>query len=254
MLRSRLIPTLLIEEGGLVKGSEFQKHKYVGDPINAVKLFNDKEVDELILFDISVTNKKSDPDYKMIQDIVSEAFMPIGYGGGVSSMTQVEKLFKIGIEKIVINSAAFHDPSLISQISKVIGSQSTVVSIDVRKSLFGKYEVFVNNGTKNTKISPIEYAQKMEKLGAGEIIVTSINKEGKGGGYDIGLLESVSSATSIPIVGSGGAGNLGDVLELNRNTSVAAAAAGSMFIFHGKHKAVLINYPEYGELERLYAK
>lgn len=249
MLKKRLIPVLLVADGGLVKGVNFKNHIYIGDPINAVKLFNDKEVDELIFLDIFATKNKTDPDYKMIQDISSEAFMPVGYGGGVNSMRHVESLFKIGIEKVVINSAAFFQPQFVREISDSVGTQSVVISIDVKKSIFGKYEVFVENGTTCTRMVPVDYAKKMEQLGAGEIIVCSIGNEGVGRGYDLRLLGDIAAAVSIPVVGLGGAGNLEHVSALINATNISAAAAGDMFVFHGKHKGVLISYPSYDELQ-----
>lgn len=252
MLRVRVIPTLLLRNDGLVKGAQFKKHKYVGDPINAVKIFNEKEVDELVFLDISATNNGKEPNYDLLQDIASEAFMPFGYGGGINKVSQIERLFSLGVEKVVINSAALDNPQLISDASKLAGSQSIVVSMDVKKSLFGKYEVYSNSGTVNTKLDPIEHAIKVAKLGAGELIVCNIGHEGTGKGYDSKLINMISSAVEIPVVASGGAGRLADFSEAYQIGHASAVAAGDMFTFYGKHKAVLITYPAYHELENCF--
>ncbi len=252
MLKTRVIPVLLLRDSGLVKGKQFKNHKYVGDPINAVKIFNEKEVDELIFLDISATSNKREPNFDLISDIASEAFMPFGYGGGITSVKQIEKLFSIGTEKVIINSAAFHNPQLISEASQVAGSQSIVVSMDIKKTLLGGYEVFVENGRTRTKQSPVEYAKKMQDLGAGELIVCSIEREGGAKGYDVKSLDLISNAVDIPVVALGGAGKMQDFSEVINQTHVSAVAAGDMFVFHGKHKAVLITYPDYSEIEKLF--
>lgn len=252
MLRIRVIPTLLLRNAGLVKGAQFKDHKYVGDPINAVKIFNEKEVDELVFLDISATPNKRGPNYALIRDIASEAFMPFGYGGGITSVEQIEKLFNLGVEKVVVNSAAFSNPDLIVDASSVSGSQSIVVSMDVKKSFWGGYEVWVNNGTVRTRQNPVDYAKRMESLGAGELIVCSIDREGTAKGYDLKLLEDISKSVGIPVVASGGAGKLVDLADAVNVGHVSAVSAGSMFVFHGRHKAVLITYPKYSELTVLF--
>ena len=252
MLGVRVIPTLLLRNAGLVKGAQFQNHKYIGDPINAVKIFNEKEVDEIVFLDISATEEARGPNYDLIKDIASEAFMPFSYGGGISSVDQIEKLFSIGVEKVIINSEAYNNPLLITEASSIAGSQSIVVSIDVKKSFFGKYEVFINNGTKNTKQNPIEYALKMQALGAGELIICNISNEGMETGFDNKLLNKICSSVDIPVVASGGAGSLSDFADAYHHGHVSAVAAGNMFVFYGRHKAVLITYPEYNELVKLF--
>jgi len=252
MLRTRVIPVLLLQESGLVKGQQFKNHKYVGDPINAVKIFNEKEVDELVFLDVSATDENREPDFELIADIASEAFMPFAYGGGVKTVEQVERLFSIGVEKAIINSAAFYNPDLVKDAAKVSGSQSVVVSIDVKKSLFGSYEVYVNNGRAKTKLDPVIYAKQMQDYGVGELIVSSIDREGTGKGYDINLLEMVANAVDVPVVGLGGAGCVQDLADAKNKTAVSGLAAGDLFVFHGKHKAVLITYPKYSELEKLF--
>ena len=252
MLRTRIIPTLLLQEGGLVKGKKFKDHKYVGDPINAVKIFNEKEVDELVFLDISATKRKCNPNFDLIADIASEAFMPFGYGGGITNVMQIEKLFYLGVEKVIINSAAFYKPKLINEAAKVSGRQSIVVSIDVKKTLLGGYEVYVENGQVRTKLNPVDYSKKMQDLGAGELILCSIDREGTSKGYDLHLLDVVSNSVEIPVVGLGGANCIQDLADAKNQTAVSGLAAGDMFVFHGKHKAVLITYPKYSELEVLY--
>ncbi|MAY60556.1 MAG: cyclase [Pseudoalteromonas tetraodonis] len=252
MLRVRVIPTLLLKNSGLVKGAQFKNHKYVGDPINAVKIFNEKEVDELVFLDISATETGKGPNFELLKDIASEAFMPFGYGGGVDNLEQIKRLFSIGVEKIIINSAAFYKPELIREASTISGNQSIVVSIDVKRSIFGKYSVYVRNGKVNTKMDPVEFAIKMQELGAGELIVCNIANEGKRIGYDNELLKVISNAVDIPVVASGGAGSLNDFADAYHKGHAASVAAGDMFVFYGKHKAVLITYPKYQELENLF--
>lgn len=251
MLATRVIPTLLLRNSGLVKGSKFKDHKYVGDPVNAVRIFNTKEVDELVFLDIAATPAHRKPNYSLLADIASQAFMPFGYGGGLTSIADIEALFKIGIEKAILNTAAVHNLEFVRNASDVAGAQSIVVSIDVRKSLLGKHQVFTQSGQLNTKLDPVELAKRVEEAGAGEIILTSIDKEGTGSGYDLELIRKVSSAVGIPVVASGGAGNLKHLQEAAQS-GASAVAAGSMFTFHGKHRAVLITYPEYTTLERLF--
>jgi cyclase len=252
MLRTRVIPVLLLKERSLVKGHKFKNHKYVGDPINTVKIFNEKEVDEMVFLDISATNENRGPDFNLLADIASEAFMPFAYGGGVKTVKQVEQLFSIGVEKVIINTAAFLDSNMVKEAVKVAGSQSVVVSMDVKMSLFGSYEVYINNGKTKTKLDPVSYAKQIQYYGVGELIVCSIDREGTGKGYDIKLLEIVSNAVDIPVIGLGGAGCLQDFADAKNKTVVSGLAAGDFFVFHGKHKAVLITYPQYSELEKLF--
>lgn len=252
MKRVRVIPALLIQKKGLVKSIQFKDHKYVGDPINAVKIFNEKEVDEIVVLDISATAEKRPPDIKQIQEIASEAFMPLGYGGGITTLDEIKKLISAGVEKVILNTAAFYHPELITEAAKYAGSQSIVVSIDVKKNFFGKYKVHINNGTKNTGIDPIEYAKKMEKARAGELLLNSIEKDGTFGGYDISLIELISSAVNIPVVAIGGAASVND-FALAVQHGASAVSAGSMFVFQRPHRAVLISYPSQKELkEKLF--
>lgn len=244
MLRPRVIPCLLVHEGGLVKTVGFKAPKYVGDPINAVKIFNEKEADELVVLDIDATVNGAEPDYKMIANLAAECRMPLCYGGGVRSAAQAKKIIGLGVEKVAMSSAAIENPGLIKQIADEIGRQSVVIVLDVKKRMFSKeYDVFIHNGKKNTKRSVIEVANQVETLGAGEIVVNSIDNDGRMKGYDLALARSVRDAVRIPITFMGGAGSLDDIGALIKTCGVVGASAGSLFVFKGVYKAVLINYP-----------
>lgn len=249
MSSTRVIPSLLLKDGGLVKTVKFSKERYVGDPINAVRIFNEKEVDELVLLDIGATIQKKEPDYDSIKEIVSEAFMPIGYGGGIKNLNQIEKLFKIGIEKIIINSAAFKDETLIKQASDIYGSQSVVVSIDVKKDIWKNYRIYTHSGSQKQKLSLSDAIMNLQDLGAGEIIVNSIDKDGTMSGYDFDLIRQASMNIDIPIVALGGASSVEDFANAIQ-AGASAVSAGSMFIFQGVHRAVLISYIKSKELEQ----
>jgi len=249
-LRPRVIPCLQVAAGELVKTRRFKDPLYLGDPINAVKIFNDLDCDELIVVDIRATLDGREPDYALIEEFASEAFMPLAYGGGINSVEQVRRILSIGIEKVVISTAAA-DGELISAAAAVFGSQSIVVSVDVRKTLLGRREVWTRSGTRNTGIEPRAYAAQMERYGAGELFVQSIDLEGARTGYDISLMRDVSAAVKIPVIACGGAGSLEDIYLLLQSGSIAAAAAGTMFVLHGKHKAPLISYPRAAEIAAL---
>lgn len=252
MFRPRLIPVLLLKNKGLVKTVKFKKETYIGDPINAVKIFNDLKADELVFLDITASKEERTIFVDLVKDIGDEAFMPFSVGGGIQSVEQIEKLLKAGAEKVVINTNAFINRGLIEDAAKFFGSQSIVVSIDVKKSLLGKYEIWILDGSKNTKKDPVIYAKEVEEHGAGEIIINSIDLDGMMTGYDIKLLKSISEEVSIPVVACGGAGNLEHLKEAYYKGSVHALAAGSIFVFHGPRKAVLINYPNKEELKELF--
>ena len=253
MRRIRVIPTLLMsrERGGLVKGKQFRKHVYVGDPINAVKVYNDKGVDEIAILDIDATRDGRTPDFEWVQEICGEAFMPLAYGGAVSRIEHVKELLQRGAEKVIINSANVTSFNLVSEAARVAGSQSVVVSIDAKKTLFGGYRVFTHAATRDAGVDPVEFARKAEIAGAGEIMLTSVEREGTMSGYELGLVQRVASAVRIPVVASGGAGCIED-FEAAVQAGASAVAAGSMFVFIGKHRAVLISYPEQRDLERLF--
>lgn len=243
MLQTRVIPSLLMSDRRLIKTVKFKKPIYLGDPINTVRIFNDKFVDELILLDIGATRKSAEPDYAYLESIASQCFMPLGYGGGVTSAEQVRRLLSLGIEKVAINSAAVSDPELITRAADLAGSQSIVVSIDVKTDWRGRYEVRTHNGQRKTKLDPAEFAIEAENRGAGEILLNSIDQDGQMNGYDLKLIEHVSKAVSIPVVACGGAGRVEHFSKAVHEGGASAVAAGSMFVFSGPHKAVLINFP-----------
>lgn len=244
MLRPRIIPCLLVHKGGLVKTVSFKEPKYVGDPINAVKIFNEKEADELIVLDIDATVNNAEPDYKMIANLAAESRMPLCYGGGVCTPEQAKRIVGLGVEKVAISTAAVQNPDLISRIAEEIGRQSVVIVIDVKKRMFGKeYDVWINNGKQNTKLNALEFAVQAANLGAGEIVVNSIEHDGRMKGYDISLATRLREVVNIPITILGGAGSLDDMQALFAKCGVVGAAAGSLFVFKGVYKAVLINYP-----------
>ncbi len=248
MLKTRVIPCLLLKDGGFVKTVRFSQPRYLGDPRNIVRLFNEKEVDELVILDIDATREKRKPYFDLVRDIVSEAFMPIGYGGGITTIEDIKQLYKIGVEKVVINTQAVKKPEFIREASVRFGSQSIVASIDVKKNLFGKYKVCTESGRKKCNVSPVEHAKAMEECGAGEIILNSIDRDGLMEEYDIELIKSVTSNVSIPVIALGGAGELKNFREAV-NAGASAVSAGSMFVYQGVHKAVLINYPTQKELK-----
>ena len=252
MLRTRVIPCLLLRNGGLVKTVKFADPKYVGDPINAVRIFNEKEVDELVFLDISATAAGRGPNLELIRDIATEAFMPFGYGGGVRTIEQVASLVAAGVEKVVLNTVASERPDFVREAARLVGSSSVVVSVDVKRSLLGKYEVVTCNGTRRTGLEPAEWSRRVEDLGAGEIFLTAVDRDGTQKGYDLSLLRQVTEAVTIPVIASGGAGRLADFRAAVSEAGASAVAAGSLFVFHGKHRAVLITYPDYRELEQVF--
>lgn len=249
MLKTRVIPCLLLKNAGLVKTVKFKNPKYVGDPINAVKIFNDKEVDELIFLDISAAQSGQGPSLKVVSEIASECFMPLAYGGGVRSLADMRTLFTIGVEKVSVNSAAVDNPRFIREASEVFGAQSIIVSIDVKKNFRGCFEVYTQGGTKNSKIDPVDFARTMEEMGAGEILLNSIDRDGTMLGYDIDLIRKITSAVNIPVIACGGAGKIEHFSAAIERGNASAVAAGSLFVFHGRHRAVLITYPSQEELK-----
>jgi cyclase len=252
MLRPRIIPSLLIHENGLVKTVNFKDPKYVGDPINAVKIFNEKQVDELVFFDIDATVLNREPDYSLIEKLANQSRMPLCYGGGVKTVEQAQKIFSLGIEKIALSSAVIQNPSLVTQIAQRVGSQSVIVVLDIKKKLFGSYEVYTHNGKKATGINPIKFAQELEALGVGELVLNSIDQDGMMKGYDLNLIEKVVENISIPVTVLGGAGSLKDIETVIEKNGVIGVAAGSLFVFKGPYKAVLINYPNQEEKNNLF--
>lgn len=242
MLASRIIPCLLVKDRGLVKSMKFRNYKYIGDPINAVKIFNEKEVDELTILDIDATADRREPDYAMIENVAHECRMPLCYGGGITTVAQIQKIIKLGVEKVAIGAAAHNSPGLITEGSRIVGAQSVAVILDVRKGKRG-YEVFRENGARGTGKTPVEMAQYFERLGAGEIIINSIDDDGMMQGYDLTLVDEVYQAINVPLTVLGGAGSLEHIHKLMTRFGQIGAAAGSLFVYRGKFKAVLINYP-----------
>jgi cyclase len=253
MLRPRIIPCLLVHKGGLVKTVRFKEPKYVGDPINAVKIFNEKETDELIVLDIDATADGREPDYRMISHLALECRMPLCYGGGVKSAEQAKRIVGLGVEKVAISSAAVEDPHLIGRIAEQVGSQSCVVVLDVaRRSSAGIYEVWTRNGMRATGKDAMALAQQAEKLGAGEIVANSIDNDGMMKGYDLDLARQLRGAVGAPISVAGGAGSLQDIRALVEACGIVGAVAGSLFVFKGPRRAVLISYPQPPQKEQLF--
>jgi len=234
-----------------VKTQKFKEPRYIGDPINSVRIFNEKEVDELAFIDIAATRSGRGPDFEMIEQIAGEAFMPMAYGGGVTRMDEVSRILSLGFEKIIFNAAAFDHPELIEETARVYGSQAAVVCVDAKRPLFGNFELYTHSGTKRRSVSVSDHVRKVESLGAGEIVVNSIDRDGTMAGYDVGLIKAVSSVCSVPVIALGGAGSIEDFEIAVRDGGASAVAAGSLFVYKGVHRAVLINYPERSALRRV---
>ena len=249
MLATRVMPCLLIRNGALVKTIRFKHTSYVGDPVNSVRIFNEKEVDELVILDITATPDRKGPPFALIEEIAGECFMPLSYGGGIENVGDAQTLFSLGVEKVILNSAAVANPSLISQLADRFGIQSIVVSIDAKKKFFGRYEVLIQGGRKKTGLSPVEHAARVTQLGAGELLLTSIDNDGVMQGYDLTLLDAVASAVDVPVIACGGAGRLEDFNQAVNSAGASAVAAGSMVVYQGPNRAVLINFPTSQELE-----
>lgn len=254
MLYPRIIPTLLIHNKGLVKTVKFKEGKYVGDPINAVKIFNEKEVDEIVILDIDASANNTEPDYKLIEKLAFECRMPLCYGGGIKTAEQARQIFSLGVEKIAISSVSIQNPQIITEIAERVGNQSVVVVMDVKKKMLGGYEVMIHNAKKSTGVNPINFATEAEKLGAGEIVINSIDNDGMMKGYDLNLINKIREVISIPLTVMGGAGSYEDIGEVIKEHGIIGAAAGSLFVFKGKYRAVLINYPTNKEKEELLNK
>jgi cyclase len=252
MLAPRIIPCLLVHNKGLVKTVKFKDAKYVGDPINAVKIFNEKESDELMVIDIDATVENREPDYKMIENLATECRMPLCYGGGIKTVAQATKIFNLGVEKIALSSSAIENPKLISEIAKEVGNQSVVVVLDVKKKMFGGYGIYTHNGTKKTKVELEKFVSELQALGVGEIVINSIDNDGLMKGYDLNLIEKIKPIIKVPMTVLGGAGSLNDMKSLIDKFGIIGCAAGSLFVFKGKYRAVLISYPSIKEKENLF--
>jgi imidazole glycerol-phosphate synthase subunit HisF len=244
MLYPRIIPCLLVHNKGLVKTTQFKDPKYVGDPINAVKIFNEKEVDELIVIDIDATANDREPDYKMIENLAVECRMPFCYGGGIKTLAQARRIFSLGVEKIAVSSIAIENSQIISEMAQMFGNQSVVVVLDAKKKMLShNYDLYTHNAKQSTGVDPIAFAIKMQKMGAGEILLNSIDRDGVMKGYDMNLINKVRNVISIPLTVLGGAGSLDDIGTVIKEHGIIGVAAGSLFVFVGKYRAVLINYP-----------
>ena len=244
MLRPRIIPCLLVHQKGLVKTVNFKNPKYVGDPINAVRIFNEKQVDELLVADIDATVSGAEPDFALIANLANECRMPLCYSGGVRSPEHADRIIGLGVEKVGISSAAIADPELVGRVAKRVGNQSVVVVLDVKRTLFGGYSMYTGNGKKKSSRDPFEFAKQMEDQGAGEILINSIDRDGMMQGFDLPLITRMRETVGIPMTCLGGAGSLDDIRQVIHAHKVIGVAAGSLFVFKGKYRAVLINYPE----------
>jgi cyclase len=248
--RKRVIPVLLLRGEGLVKTKKFKNPTYVGDVINTVRIFNEKEVDELVLIDITPLSERSEPNYTLLKDITSECFSPLAYGGKISSIEQIRKVLSIGVEKVIINSAAIEDPAFLKEATKIFGSSTIIGSIDVKKKFWGGQCVYTSYGSKNTRKTPLEVISLFEQCGVGEILLNSIDRDGMQIGYDFDLIRSLSSSVKIPLIACGGARDIGDFVKAFEN-GASAVAAGSKFVYNGKYNAVLITYISQEENEKL---
>ncbi len=251
-MRPRVIPILLIDDEELYKTVKFKNPIYVGDPINAVRIFNDKEVDEIAILDIGASKNNKEPNFEMIKKFASEAFMPLSYGGGISNVEQITKIISYGVEKVILNTNAFKNNfELIKQAAAKFGNQSIVVSIDFKKNIFGKYKVYFKSGKEDVDEDVFTLVKQLEDIGCGELILQSIENDGMMTGYDLDFIKKISSIVNVPIIALGGASNLNDIRKAHE-AGASAVAAGSMFIFHGKHKAILITYPSEKELKHTF--
>ncbi len=250
MLKHRVIPCLLLRNSGLVKTQKFKNPQYVGDPINAIRIFNEKEVDELMVLDIEASKKKYEPNYDLIAQFAGECFMPLCYGGGITSIDQARRLYAVGVEKIVIQTAASYNLDLITKIASQYGNQSVVVSIDVKKNIFGQYKLYSSASAKALNQDWLYFLKKAVSAGAGEVLVNAVDRDGTLNGMDVTLIEKAASACSVPLIAVGGVGSLADI-KAAVNAGASAVAAGAFFVYYGPHRAVLITYPKYNELTAL---
>lgn len=252
MYRPRLIPCLLMDGGRLVKTRAFAKPAYVGDPVNTVKIFNEKEVDEIILLDIGASRAGQAPDFERVRDIATECFMPLCYGGGVRSVEDAQRLFENGVEKVAVNTAALANPGLIGEIAKRYGSQSVVAAMDVVSPWLRGHRVRNVAGRSTTAMRPVDWARRMVDEGAGELLVSAVERDGSMQGYDLELVQGVCRAVQVPVIACGGAASLDDCRRVIQEGRASAAAAGALFVYQGPHRAVLINYPSPEQLQEMF--
>lgn len=253
MIQARVIPCLLLRGNGLVKTKKFKDAVYLGDPVNAVRIFSDKEADEIVILDIDASREGREPNYELIAEMAGEAFMPVAYGGGVRNLEQIRRLIRSGVEKVVINTLATESTDTIKAAVEVFGSQAIVGAVDVRKKLFGGYNVMAKSATVDTRLNLHQHIQSLVQAGVGELFINDVERDGSMAGFDLALVRSVSQAP-VSVVVCGGAGTLEHLREAVHDGGASAVAAGSMFVFHGKHRAVLINYPKATELENIFSK
>ena len=251
MLKTRIIPCLQLIGDSLVKTVRFGKYGYIGDPINTVRIFNELEIDELCFLDIRATTEGRSPNLEILQQISNECFMPLSYGGGVKDFATAKRILSIGFEKLVVNTEAYRNPAFITTLSDHFGAQAVIGSIDARKNVWGKYQVFVNDGTEKTGIDPVEWAQKLQSVGAGEILLTSMDKDGTWSGFDVELTRKVSESVSIPVIANGGAGSIQHIGEVVKTGHASAVSLGSMVVYQKKEMGVLVNFPDKHELEKI---
>lgn len=254
MLHPRIIPCLLVKDKGLVKTVKFKEPKYVGDPINAVRIFNEKESDELMVIDIDASVQNREPDYQMIENIAAECRMPLCYGGGIKTIDQAQRIFNLGVEKIAISSAVITNINLVTEIAEQVGNQSVVVVLDVKKKMFGGYNVYIENGTKKTNIDLLKFIQELQNAGIGELVINSIDRDGGMEGFDLNLINTIKPLISVPLTMLGGAGSLQDISHLIKEYGIIGISAGSLFVFKGKYRAVLISYPSPKEKNEMILK
>ncbi len=250
MLKHRVIPGLLLRNGGLVKTLKFANPKYVGDPINAIRIFNDKEVDELMVLDITASKERREPNYALIEQFAGECFMPLGYGGGIRTVEQARQLFALGVEKICLQTAALEDLTLITRLAERFGSQSVLISVDVKKNWLGKHQLYAAASGKTLSQPWIDFLQQAVAAGAGEVVLNAVDRDGVMQGMDIELIRQASAVLSVPLIAVGGVGSLADI-KAAVIAGASAVSAGAFFVFQGPHRAVLITYPRYQELEAL---
>lgn len=250
-LFNRVIPCLLLQDGGLVKTAKFRKPRYVGDPINAIRIFNEKYVDELIFLDIMASRTGGEPDYDLIARIAGECFMPLCYGGGIRTLEQARRLIACGVEKIAVNSTAIDRPQLLTELSQELGASSVVAAIDVKRDWLGRERVYHPGRRRVTGLDPVQHARNCVAAGAGEVFVNNVDRDGQYSGLDTDLIARIAAAVSVPVIACGGAASLGDMRSAV-DAGASAAAAGSIFVFYGPHRAVLINYPDYASIRQMF--
>jgi imidazole glycerol-phosphate synthase subunit HisF len=251
MLRTRIIPCLLLKNESLVKTIKFKKYNYIGDPVNTVRIFNELEVDELMFLDIFASKEGGNINFDLLRDIANECFMPLSYGGNIRSLDDAKLIFEIGFEKVVINSSAFNNLKLIKDISKYFGVQSVVGSIDVKKNFIGRQKVYSHHGRKKQNKDIVEWAKQLENVGVGELLITSIDREGSWDGYEIELMRNITNSVQVPVIAHGGCGKVEDIGEAVKKANVSACAVGSMVVYQKKGMGVLINFPDKNKLEQI---